>query len=111
LVKGIRFALGLIGGAYALLALTAALFAATVARRVDIGVAYLAAAVLGWGGTVAAAGLFAGSVAGTLALVRHPAARRPLLVLAILAGWVGALVLGWWAWEFWVNSSLPEVAA
>jgi threonine/homoserine/homoserine lactone efflux protein len=32
-------------------------------------------------------------------------------VLAILGGWVGALVLGWLAWEFWTHSSLPKVAA
>lgn len=109
---GIRLALSVIGIAYALLALLVALFAVTVGRlRVDIGIAYLAAMVLGWGGTVAAMGLLAGSVLGTLALVRHADIRRPLYVLAILGGWIGALVLGWFAWEFWSHSSLPKVAA
>lgn len=109
---GIRLALSVIGIAYALLALLVAFFAVTVGRlHVDIGIAYLAAVVLGWGGTVAATGLLAGSVLGTLALVRHTDIRRPLYVLAILSGWIGALVLGWFAWEFWSHSSLPKVAA
>jgi len=110
-IRGIRLALSVIGVTYALLGLVVVLFAVTVARRVDIGVAYLAVVMLGWGGTIAATGLFAGSVLGTLALVRHPDTRRPLYVLAILSGWIGALVLGWLAWEFWNHSSLPKVAA
>ena len=107
----IRVALSVIGVAYAVLALVVLLFAVNLRQRVDIGTAYLAAGVLACGGTMAATGLSAGSVLGTLALVRHPATRRPLYVLTILSGWIGALVLGWLAWEFWTPSSLPKVAA
>jgi hypothetical protein len=110
-MKGIRLALSVIGGAYALLGLVMLVFAVNVGRPVNIGVAYLAAVMLGWGIAIAAAGLFAGSVLGTLALVRHTDIRRPLYLLAILSGWIGALVLGWIAWEFWTHSSLPKVPA
>jgi hypothetical protein len=41
----------------------------------------------------------------------HPDTRRPLYVLVILSGWIGALVLGWLALQFWTHSSLPKVAA
>jgi hypothetical protein len=110
-MTGIRLALSVIGVAYALLGLVILLFAVNVGRRIDIGSAYLAVAILGWGVTIAATGLFAGSVLGTLALVRDTPARRPLYVLAILSAWITALVLGWLAWEFWTNSSLPKVGA
>jgi hypothetical protein len=110
-MSGIRVALSVIGVAYAVLALVVLLFAVNLRQRVNIGTAYLAAGVLAWGGTIAATGLSPGSVLGTLALVRHPATRRPLYVLTILSGWIGALVLGWLAWEFWTHSSLPKVAA
>ena len=40
-------------------------------------------------------------------LVRNASARRTLYVLAILSAWIGTLVLGWMAWEFWTHSSLP----
>ena len=108
-MKGIRLALGVIGIAYALLGLVVVLFAVNLGRPVDIGVAYLAVEILAWGGTMAATGLFAGSVLGTVALVRHAEARRPLYLLAILSGGIGALVLGWLSWEFWTHSSLPKV--
>jgi hypothetical protein len=110
-MKGSRLALSVIGVAYAVLGLVVSLVAVTLGRRVDIGVAYLTAVMLGWGVTTAAAGLLAGSVLGTLALVRDTDTRRPLYLLAILSGWIGALVLGWFAWEFWTHSSIPEVAA
>jgi threonine/homoserine/homoserine lactone efflux protein len=29
-------------------------------------------------------------------------------LLAILSAWIGALLLGWLAWEFWTHSSLPS---
>jgi ABC-type polysaccharide/polyol phosphate export permease len=110
-MSGIRVALSVIGVAYALLGLVVVLFAVNLRQRVDIGAAYLAVGILAWGGTIAATGLSAGSVLGTLALVRHPDSRRPQYVLAILSGWIGALALGWLAWEFWTHSSLPKVAA
>ena len=110
-MSGIRVALSVIGVAYALLGLVVVLFAVSLRQRGDIGAAYLAVGILAWGGTIAATGLLAGSVLGTLALVRHSGTRRPLYLLAILGGWVGALVLGWFAWEFWTHSSLPKVAA
>ena len=110
-MSGIRVALSLIGVAYALLGLVVVLFAVILHQRGDIGTAYLAVGILGWGGTIAATGLSAGSVLGTLALVRHPDIRRQLYVLVILSGWIGALVLGWLAWEFWTHSSLTKVAA
>jgi hypothetical protein len=104
-----RLALSVIGGAYGLLGLVVVLFAVNLGRPVDIGTAYVAAGLLGLGGTVAATGLVAGSALGTLALVRHSDTRRPLYVLAILSGWIGAVVLGWMAWGFWLHSSLPRV--
>jgi hypothetical protein len=103
-VKGIRLALSVIGVAYLLLGLVVVTFAANLGRNANIGAAYLAVAILAGGGTLAAAGLFAGSVLGTLTLVRHTDTRRPRYLLAILGGWIGALVLGWWAWEFWTHS-------
>ena len=109
-MSGIRVALSVIGVAYAVLGLTVALFAMNLRQRGDIGSAYLAVGVLAWGGTVAATGLSAGSVLGTLALVRHADTRRPLYLLVVLSGWIGALVVGWLAWEFWTHSSLPKVA-
>ena len=110
-MSGIRVALSVIGVAYAILGLVVVLFAVNLRQRLDIGAAYLAVGILAWGGTIAATGLLAGSALGTLALVRHSETRRPLYVLAILGGWIGALVLGWFAWEFWTHSSLPKVAA
>jgi hypothetical protein len=110
-MSGIRVALSVIGVAYGILGLVVVLFAVSLRQRGDIGAAYLAVGILAWGGTIAATGLLAGSVLGTLALVRHSGTRRPLYLLAILGGWVGALVLGWFAWEFWTHSSLPKVAA
>ena len=110
-MSGIRVALCAIGVAYAILGLVVVLFAVSLRQPGDIGTAYLAVLILAWGGTIAATGLLAGSALGTLALVRHPDTRRLLYVLAILGGWVGALVLGWFAWEFWTHSSLPKVAA
>ena len=110
-MSGIRVALSVIGVAYGILGLVVVLFAVSLRQRGDIGAAYLAVGILAWGGTIAATGLLAGSALGTLALVRHSATRRPLYLLAILGGWVGALVLGWFAWEFWTHSSLPKVAA
>jgi hypothetical protein len=109
-MKPDRLALSVIGVAYAFLGLVVVLFAVNLGRPVDIGTAYLAALVLGSGIAMTATGLFAGSVLGTLALVRHPDTRRPLYVLAILSGWMGALVIGWFAWEFWSNSSIPKLA-
>lgn len=111
MIKGIRLALSVIGVAYTLLGLVVVLFAVNLGRQVDIGIAYLAAVILGWGVTIAAMGLFAGSMLGTLALVRGAETRRPLYFLAILSGWIGALVLGWLAWGFWTHSSIPKVAA
>jgi hypothetical protein len=109
-MSGIRVALSVIGVAYAILGLVVFLFAVSLRQPGDIGTAYLAVLILAWGGTIAATGLFAGGVLGTLALVRDPDARRPLYLLAILSGWIGALVVGWVAWEFWTHSSLPRVA-
>jgi hypothetical protein len=108
-MKASRLALSVIGVAYAFLGLVVLLFAVNLGRPVDIGTAFLAALILGWGLAITATGLFAGSVLGTLALVRHPDTRRPLYMLAILTGWMGALVLGWFAWEFWSHSSIPKV--
>jgi len=108
MMSGIRVALTVIGVAYAVLGLVVVLFSVILRQRVDIGAAYFAVVVLGWGGTIAATGLFAGSVLGTLVLVRGPYTRRPLYLLVILSGWIGALVLGWLAWQFWTHSSVPE---
>jgi hypothetical protein len=110
-MKRIRLALGVIGVAYLLLGLVLVNFAVSLGRSPDVGAAYLAVGILAWGGTIAAAGLLAGSVLGTIVLVRHGDTRRPLYLLAILSAWIGALLLGWLAWEFWTHSSLPQLPA
>jgi lipid-binding SYLF domain-containing protein len=103
-MKGIRLALSVIGVAYALLGLVVVYFAVNLGRSANIGAAYLTVGILAWGGTIAAMGLFAGSVLGTVILVRQTDTRRPLYLLAILCAWIGALVLCWLAWEFWTHS-------
>jgi hypothetical protein len=105
-MKQIRLALSVIGAAYALLGIVVglfALFSATLGRRADIGTVYGSVVLLGWGATLAMTGMLAGSVLGTLSLVMHHETRRPLYLLAILSGWIGALVLGWMAWGFWTH--------
>ena len=102
-----RVALAVIGVAYLLLGVVVAYFAVNLGRSPDIGAAYLAVGILAWGGTIAAAGLLTGSVLGTLVLVRDASARRTLYLVAILSGWIGTVVLGWLAWEFWAYSSRP----
>ena len=103
----LHLALAVIGAAYLLLGLAVLYFAVNLGRSPDIGAAYLAVGIVAWSGTIAAAGLLAGSVLGTLVLVRNASARRTLYVLAILSAWIGTLVLGWMAREFWTHSSLP----
>ena len=103
----LHLALAVIGVAYVVLGLAVVYFAVNLGRSPNIGAAYLAVGILAWSGTIAAAGLLGGSVLGTLVLMRNALARRTLYVLAILSGWIGTLVLGWLAWEFWTNSSLP----
>jgi hypothetical protein len=103
----LRPALIVIGAAYVLLGLAVVYFALNLGRSPDIGAAYFAVGVLAWAGTIAAAGLLGGSVLGTWVLVRDAAARRTLHVLAILGAWIGTLVLGWLAWEFWTHSANP----
>ena len=105
----LHLALAVIGVAYLLLGLAVVYFAVNLGRSPDIGAAYLAVGIVAWSGTIAAAGLLAGSVLGTLVLVRNAPTRRTLYVLAILCGWLGTLVLGWLAWEFWTHSSLPSL--
>jgi hypothetical protein len=100
----LRLALAVIGVAYLLLGLALVYFAVNLGRSPDIGAAYLAVGIVALGGTIAGAGLLAGSVLGTLVLVRTASARRALYVLAILSGWIGTLVLGWLAWQFWTHS-------
>ena len=103
----LRLALALVGAAYVLLGLAVVYFAFNLGRSPDIGASYLAVGILAWAGTIAAAGLLGGSVLGTLVLVRDLSARRTLYVLAILSAWIGTLLLGWLAWEFWTHSSHP----
>jgi hypothetical protein len=103
----LHLALAVIGGAYLLLGLAVLYFAVNLGRSPDVGAAYLAVAIVAWSGTIAAAGLLAGSVLGTSILVRNASTRRTLYLLAILSAWIGTLVLGWMAWEFWTHSSLP----
>ena len=103
----LRLALAVIGVAYVFLGLVVVHFAVNLGRSPNIGAAYLAVGILAWGGTIAAAGLLTGSLLGTLVLVRNASARRTLYVLAILSSWIGTLVLGWLAWEFWTHSSHP----
>jgi hypothetical protein len=101
MIKSMRIALSIIGIAYLLLGLVLVLFSIP---SPNIGAAYLSVWILAWGGTLAATGLCAGGVLGTVTLVRHPGSRRPLYVLATVMGWIGALGLGWLAWEFWTHS-------
>jgi ABC-type polysaccharide/polyol phosphate export permease len=105
-MSGIRVALSVIGVAYALLGLVVVLFAVNLRQRVDISTAYLAVGLLAWGGTIAATGLSAGSVLGTLALVRHPDTRRPQYVLAILSG-LGRCAGAWLACLGVLDSFVP----
>ena len=102
----LHLALAVIGVAYLLLGLAVLYFAVNLGRSANIGAAYLAVGIVAWSGTIAAAGLLAGGVLGTLVLIRNASARRTLYVLAILCAWIGTLVLGWMAWEFWTHSSL-----
>ena len=100
----LHLALAVIGVAYLLLGLAVAYFAVNLERSPDIGAAYFAVGILALGGTISAAGLLVGSVLGTLVFVRTASTRRVLYVLAILSGWIGTLVLGWLAWQFWTHS-------
>ena len=110
-MTGSRLAVRIIGITYALFGLLVILFGTTVSRlQVNIGVAFLIAMLMGGSIAMAAVGLFTGSVLGALAVVRHSGTLRPIHLLVILSGWVGALVLGWFAWQFWTHSSLPKVA-
>jgi hypothetical protein len=77
--------------------------------RVDLGTAFLTAMMIGVGEVSVAGGLLAGSVLGTVALLRRPESRRLVYVLAVLSGWIGGLLLGSIAWEFWSNSTLPKI--
>jgi hypothetical protein len=103
----LHLSLAVIGGSYLLLGLAVLYFAVNLGRSPNIGAAYLAVGIVAWSGTIAAAGLLAGSVLGTLVLVQNASARRTLYVLAIFSAWIGTLVLGWMAREFWTHSSLP----
>lgn len=110
-MTGSRLAVWIIGTTYAVFGLLVILFATIVSKlQVNIGVAYLIAMLMGGSVTVTAVGLFAGSLLGTLALVRDGGTPRALHLIAIMSGWIGALVLGWFAWEFWSHSFLPKVA-
>lgn len=100
----LHLALAFIGLAYVLLGAAVVYFAASVGRSANIGAAYLTVILLALGGTIAAVGLLAGSVLGTLVLVRNASARRTLFVLAIGSAWIGTLVLGYITWEFWIHS-------
>ena len=105
-MRRLRLALGVIGLSYVLLGFVVVYFATNLERIPNIGAAYLAVGIVAWGGTIAAAGLLAGSVLGTLVLMRNADTRRTMYVLAILSAWIGTLFLGWLAWEFWTHSSL-----
>ena len=102
-MTAVRVAMGLVWGAYALLALAIALFAYTANERADIGVVYAATVSLGVAGTSACVALLGGSALGIVAMVRQPACRRAACVLTMVTGAIGGALLGWIAWGFWTN--------
>jgi hypothetical protein len=101
-VRPIRLATWFIGSAYVLLGvLCAVVYSVLQSREIDIGGVTLSVLVLGIGGTVLALALLAGSLIGAYALTSDAGARRMRDVAIVLAGWVGAAVVGWFAWVFW----------
>ena len=94
----VRRAVALIGGSYVLLGIAWAVFLAVAGARFDpanrqsIGLSLASAYVF------SLAGMWVGSVLGTVALIRFVEARRPGYILAVVAGWVGSGLLGYASW-------------
>jgi hypothetical protein len=72
-------------------------------KRMDIGSTMASVLLLGATGVVVTIALLSGSVIGTTALVRNPAARRIGSIATVIAGWAGGIFLGWLSWSFWTH--------
>jgi hypothetical protein len=103
-VYPIRIAGWIIWAAYFALAVAVAVFWYLVqSKRMDIGSTMASVLLLGATGVVVTIALLSGSVIGTTALARDPAVRRIGPMVTIAAGWVGAIVLAWLSWSFWMH--------
>ena len=99
-----RIAAWIISTGYLALVVAVTVFAYLVqSQRMDIGGTMASVLLLGATGVVIAIMLLSGSVIGSTVLVRDSESRRPLAIVTIVAGWVGAIVLSWILWGFWTN--------
>lgn len=99
-----RLAIVLIWSGYGLVAvIVAAVRMIASSTRMDVGQVMGSVIVLGGVGVLAAALLLVGSALGTYALIVRGSSGRMGLVLHLLAGWIGAAMLGWILWGFWTN--------
>src|SRR5688572_26112812 len=99
-----RIAGWIISTGYLALFVAVAVFSYLVqSKRMDIGGTMASVLLLGATGVIIAITLLSGSVIGTTALVRESESRRPLAIVTIVAGWVGAIVLSWISWSFWTH--------
>lgn len=99
-----RTATWIVWTAYLVLGAAVAVFAYLVqSKRMDIGGTMAAVLLLGAVGTAVALALLSGSVIGTTALVRRPAARRLGSIATVVAGWAGGMFLAWLSWSFWTS--------
>ena len=89
---------------YLALVVAVAVFSYLVrSKRMDIGGTMASVLLLGATGVIVAITLLSGSVIGTTVLVREAESRRPLAIVTIVAGWVGAIFLSWISWSFWTH--------
>jgi hypothetical protein len=103
-VKNFHLASRLIWTAYGVLALAIGFFAITIHWiRPDVGAVFLVTILLGACGTAAGFTLLVASMLGTLAMMQQKTLRRTFNVTTVLAGWLGALIVGWIAWGFWTH--------
>jgi hypothetical protein len=99
-----RIAAWIISTGYLALVVAVTVFAYLVqSQRMDIGGTMASVLLLGATGVIIAIMLLSGSVIGTTVLVRDSESRRPLTIVTIVAGWVGAIVLSWILWGFWTH--------
>ena len=104
MVRAASVASWIVWTTYVALGLAVTVFAYLVqSRRMDIGSTMASVVLLGAVGTAVAVAMFSGSVIGTAALVRTPAARRLGHIATVVAGWAGASILAWLSWSFWTS--------
>jgi hypothetical protein len=99
-----RLAIILIWSGYGTVAvIVAAVRVIASSARMDVGQVMSSVIFLGGVGVLAVALVLVGSALGTYALIVRGSSGRLVLVLHLLAGWIGAAVLGWILWSFWTN--------